>query len=109
MARTPSPARETRALPGIPLKQPTPRLNAGSELVVLVFEQDPTNLRLPICISPPPAALDRYPRGIPAMSLIAFAPLYLGCARSTRPLPRGFTGHVAHPIRSIPIADFEQT
>ena len=34
-------------------------------------------------------------------SLIPFAPLYLGCALSTRPLPRGFTGHVAHPIRSI--------
>jgi hypothetical protein len=29
------------------------------------------------------------------------APLYLGCARSARPLPRGLTGHVAHPIRSI--------
>ena len=29
------------------------------------------------------------------------APLYLDCARSARPLPRGFTGHVAHPIRSI--------
>ena len=43
----------------------------GSELVVLVFEQDATNLRLPICISASPAALDRYPRGL--------------------------TGHVAHP------------
>src|SRR5438034_1209414 len=29
------------------------------------------------------------------------APLYLGCAHSARPLPRGFTGHVARPIRSI--------
>jgi hypothetical protein len=38
--------------------------------------------RLPICISAPPAALDRYPRGV--------------------------AGHVADPIRSIPIADFEQ-
>ena len=46
-------------------------LGAGSELVVLVFEQDATNLRLPICISASPAALDRYPRGL--------------------------TGHVAHP------------
>jgi len=27
--------------------------------------------------------------------------LYLGCSRSARPLPRGFTGHVAHPVRSI--------
>jgi CheY-like chemotaxis protein len=27
--------------------------------------------------------------------------LYLGCSRSARPLPRGVTGHVAHPIRSI--------
>jgi hypothetical protein len=32
------------------------------------------------------------------------APLYLGCARSPRPLPRGFTGHVAHPIRSIAVS-----
>ena len=29
------------------------------------------------------------------------APLYLGCSRRARPLPRGLTGHVAHPIRSI--------
>jgi hypothetical protein len=29
--------------------------------------------------------------------------LYLDCARSARPLPRGFTGHVAHPIHSIPV------
>jgi hypothetical protein len=35
------------------------------------------------------------------MSLIPFAPLYLGCSRSARPLPRGVTGHVAHPIRSV--------
>ena len=35
------------------------------------------------------------------MSRVPRAPLYLGCARSARPLPRGFTGHVAHPIRSI--------
>jgi hypothetical protein len=27
--------------------------------------------------------------------------LYLGCSRSARPLPRGFSSHVAHPIRSI--------
>jgi len=27
--------------------------------------------------------------------------LYLGCSRSARPLPRGFAGHVAHPVRSI--------
>ena len=27
--------------------------------------------------------------------------LYLDCSRRARPLPRGFTGHVAHPIRSI--------
>jgi hypothetical protein len=55
-------------------------LGAASELVVLVFEQDPTNLRLPICISASPAVLDRYPRGV--------------------------AGHVAQPISSIPIADF---
>jgi hypothetical protein len=30
--------------------------------------------------------------------------LYLRCSRRARPLPRGFTGHVVHPIRSI--ADF---
>src|SRR6266480_7313554 len=35
------------------------------------------------------------------MSLIPFAPLYLGCSRRARPLPRDLTGHVAHPIRSI--------
>ena len=28
-------------------------------------------------------------------------PLYLGSSRCARPLPRGFTGHVAHPVRSI--------
>ena len=35
------------------------------------------------------------------MSRDARAPLYLGCSRTARPLPRGRTGHVAHPIRSI--------
>jgi hypothetical protein len=29
--------------------------------------------------------------------------LYLSRSRSVRPLPRGFAGHVAHPVRSIPI------
>jgi hypothetical protein len=29
------------------------------------------------------------------------APLYLARSRSARPLPRGFTGHVANPSRSI--------
>ena len=57
------------------------------------------------CISAAPAALDRYLAALPAMSLIPFAPLYPGCARSARPLPRGFTGHVAHPIRSIQISE----
>jgi len=33
----------------------------------------------------------------PSMSLNPFAPLHLGCSRSARPLPRGVTGHVAHP------------
>jgi hypothetical protein len=27
--------------------------------------------------------------------------LYLDCSRDARPLPRGLTGHVAHPLRSI--------
>jgi hypothetical protein len=27
--------------------------------------------------------------------------LYLGSSHCARPLPRGFTGHVAHPSRSI--------
>ena len=27
--------------------------------------------------------------------------MYLGTSRSARPLPRGVTGHVAHPSRSI--------
>src|SRR5882724_10903299 len=27
--------------------------------------------------------------------------LYLDRSRDARPLPRGFTGHVAHPLRSI--------
>jgi hypothetical protein len=31
------------------------------------------------------------------------APFYLGRARSHRPLPRGFTGHVTNPIRSIAV------
>jgi hypothetical protein len=40
------------------------------------------------------------------MSLNPVAPLYLGCSRSARPLPRGFTGHVAqtqslHCLRSL--------
>ena len=38
---------------------------------------------------------------LPSMSRVPRAPLYLGCARSARPLPCGFTGHVAHPIRSV--------
>src|SRR5216117_2559074 len=38
---------------------------------------------------------------LPSMSLIPSAPLYLGSSRCARPLPRGFAGHVAHPIRSI--------
>jgi hypothetical protein len=29
------------------------------------------------------------------------ADLYVGSARCAPPLPRGFSGHVAHPIRSI--------
>jgi len=29
------------------------------------------------------------------------AHLYLGISRCARPLPRGFTGHVAQPVRSI--------
>jgi len=37
------------------------------------------NFRFKICISAPPAALDRYPRGV--------------------------AGHVAHPIRSIQISE----
>jgi hypothetical protein len=28
--------------------------------------------------------------------------LYLDRSRDARPLPRGLTGHVAHPLRSIP-------
>ena len=50
------------------------------------------------CISAAPAALDRYLAALPAMSLIPFAPLY-----RLRPqlAVLGFTGHVAHPIRSI--------
>jgi hypothetical protein len=38
---------------------------------------------------------------LPSMSLNPFAPLYLARSRSARPLPRGLTGHVAHPSRSI--------
>ena len=50
----------------------------GSELVVLVFEQD-----------------------VGCM----ISDLYLGASRRTRPLPRGVAGHVAYPIRSIQISD----
>jgi predicted RNase H-like HicB family nuclease len=35
------------------------------------------------------------------MSLIPFTPLYLARSRSLDRYPHGFTGHVAHPIRSI--------
>src|SRR5207248_1453854 len=35
-------------------------------------------------------------------------PLYLGSSRCARPLPRGFTGHVAHPVRSIAKASARQ-
>ncbi len=35
------------------------------------------------------------------MSLTPLAPLYLGGSRRARPLPRGLTGHVAYPSRSI--------
>src|SRR6266550_2613142 len=55
-----------------------------------------------------PLKLIRCPRSLaaslavlPSMSLIPSAPLYLGSSRCARPLPRGFTGHVAHPSRSI--------
>ena len=34
-------------------------------------------------------------------TLILSVPLYLGSSRCARPLPRGVTGHVAHPVRSI--------
>jgi hypothetical protein len=40
------------------------------------------------------------------MSRVPHAPLYLGCARSARPLPRGFTGHVGHPIRFIVLTSY---
>jgi hypothetical protein len=46
-------------------------LGAGSELAVVVLEQD---VRCMICISAPPAALDRYLAALPAMSFIPFAP-----------------------------------
>jgi hypothetical protein len=39
-----------------------------------------------------------YPR---RFTLIPSVPLYLGSSRRARPLPRGVTGHVAHPVRSI--------
>jgi hypothetical protein len=52
---------------------------AGSELVVLVLEED-----------------------VGCM----ISDLYLGTSRRTRPLTRGVAGHVAHPIRSIQISDF---
>ena len=32
---------------------------------------------------------------------VALHALYLDRSRDARPLPRGFTGHVAHPLRSI--------
>jgi hypothetical protein len=35
------------------------------------------------------------------MSLDPLAPLYLSSSRCVRPLPRGFTGYVARPARSI--------
>src|SRR5438477_3054618 len=43
-----------------------------------------------------------FPRGPAGVgSLIPFTPLYLSSSRCARPLPRGITGHVAHPTRSI--------
>jgi hypothetical protein len=51
---------------------------AGSELVVLVLEED-----------------------VGCM----ISDLYLGTSRRTRPLTRGVAGHVAHPIRSILISE----
>jgi len=85
---------ETRSPPG--LLGPTLVTNASPARTLLSRASPALH-----CISTAPAALDRYLAALPAMSLIPFAPLYLGCARSARPLPRGFTGHVAHPIRSI--------
>jgi hypothetical protein len=41
-------------------------------------------------------------------SAVGVSALYLGCSRSARPLPRGCTGHVAHPIRSIPRFSFQR-
>src|SRR4029077_10743668 len=48
--------------------------------------------------SPPTSAV--HPPASQHGVFISFASLYLGCASSARPLPRGFTGHVAHPIAS---------
>src|SRR5438105_28399 len=43
-------------------------------------------------------------RGVTADRQQAVSLLYLGCSRSAR--PRGVTGHVAHPIRSIQSSAF---
>jgi len=37
----------------------------------------------------------------PQAAAMSWPKLYLAHSRSARPLPRGFTGHVAHPSRSI--------
>jgi len=48
-----------------------------------------------------PRSLTLAPRVLHYVARVPAAPLYLGCSRRARPLPRGLTGHVAHPIRSI--------
>jgi len=42
----------------------------------------------------------------PGMAAAQIDQLYLGSSRCARPLPRGVTGHVAHPVRSIETRSF---
>jgi hypothetical protein len=60
------------------------------------------------CIPAAPLKLAHCPRSLaatlpalPSVSLIRQIHCISAAARSARLLPRGFTGHVAHPIRSI--------
>src|SRR6202011_5003934 len=51
--------------------------SAGSSVTIALTEAELKE----VCISAAPAALDRYLAALPAMSLIPFAPLYLGSSR----------------------------
>jgi hypothetical protein len=63
-----------------------------------------------ICISAPPAALDRYPRGIAGHVADSRSPDPLGRIPTDQCSPfAGFPARRIHPIRSIQIVKIQKT